>query len=167
MHVRIVFFDIFRLPCICCGCISVSEAQSGTGCTAHCPGSLHRHILLSISTLPDLLSGLLVASSASSGIRKKCIPDSVRCLEQLSIQFISCITNKVNKYFLSFMPDTLLVSSFASMWFFQNEVNVPPCFSLHFLTICLHFHFLFSSLFVFRRQSTIECLSGHPSVKGG
>ena len=98
MHVRIVFFDIFRLPCICCGCISVSEAQSGTGCTAHCPGSLHRHILLSISTLPDLLSGLLVASSASSGIRKKCIPDSVRCLEQLSIQFISCIANKVNKH---------------------------------------------------------------------
>jgi len=135
------FFDIFRLPCICCGCISVSEAQSGTGSTEHCPGSLYRHIFFWHFNAPRLAFGFLVASSASSGIREKCIPDSVRCLDQLLIRFMGCIPNLTNTFCLSCQTRCSCLR--LHVIFSKGRERSNMFKSAFFLTICLRFHFCF------------------------
>jgi len=112
---ELFFFDIFRLPCICCGCISVSEAQSGTGSTEHCPGSLYRHIFFGISTPPTCFR--VSCSQLSEQWHPREMHSRQRTLPGTTVSPVHGLYPKLNKHFLSFMPGTLLVSSFACDFF--------------------------------------------------
>jgi hypothetical protein len=134
------------------------------GSTEHCPGSLYRHIFFGISTPPTCFR--VSCSQLSEQWHPREMHSRQRTLPGTTVNPVHGLYPKLNKHFLSFIPDTLLVSSFACD-FFHNDVNVPTCLCLHFFDNLSAFSFLFSSLFVFRRLSAIQCLSGHPSVKGG